>query len=128
VLAADVQQNSPTAGWRQQQRAWGEHPGRKEIVMSPIRHIRRIAGVLAGLAGALVALGATPAFATLAPGPGAPADTPVPPVQVHTVVAGGMPGWQITLIAIGAAVLAATVAVLLDRARTTHRDAITTVA
>jgi hypothetical protein len=96
--------------------------------MSPIRHIRRIAGVLAGLAAALVAFGATPALATLAPEPGGHADTPMPPVQVHTIVAGGMPGWQITLIAIGAALLAATVAVLLDRARTIHRNAITTVA
>ena len=51
--------------------------------------------------------------------------TPVPPVQVHTIVAGGMPGWQITLIAIGAALLAATVAVFLDRARAARRKAIT---
>jgi hypothetical protein len=44
------------------------------------------------------------------------------------VVAGGMPGWQITLIALGSALVAATAAVLLDRARTTHRStsAITT--
>ncbi len=45
-----------------------------------------------------------------------------PPVQVHTVVMGGMTGWQIALIAIGAALLAATVAVLLDRARTARRN------
>ena len=32
------------------------------------------------------------------------------------VAAGGMPGWQIALIAIGAALVAATVAVVLDRA------------
>jgi hypothetical protein len=36
-----------------------------------------------------------------------------------------MPGWQITLIAIGAALLAAAVAVFLDRARTTRRNAVT---
>jgi hypothetical protein len=42
-----------------------------------------------------------------------------PPISdVRTVVIGGMPGWQIALIAIGAALLAATAAVLLDRART----------
>jgi hypothetical protein len=40
---------------------------------------------------------------------------------MHTVVVGGMPGWQIALIAIGAALFAATAAVLLDRARTTRR-------
>ena len=102
--------------------------------MNPIRHIRRFAGVLAGLAGlaaVLVASGATPAFAMVVPPPGGPAGAAVPPAQasaVHTIVAGGMPGWQITLIAVGAALLAATVAVLLDRARATRRNAITTAA
>jgi hypothetical protein len=43
---------------------------------------------------------------------------------VHAIVAGGMPGWQIALIAIGAALLAATVAVLADRARAAHRKTI----
>ena len=75
--------------------------------MNPIRHIRRFAGVLAGLAGlaaVLVASGATPAFAMVVPPPGGPAGAAVPPAQasaVHTIVAGGMPGWQITLIAVG---------------------------
>ena len=45
-----------------------------------------------------------------------------PPIShVRTVVIGGMPGWQIALIAIGAALLAATVAVLADRARAARR-------
>jgi hypothetical protein len=100
--------------------------------MNPIRHIRRVAGVLAGLAAALAALGATPASAMVVPAPGGPAGAPVPPAQasaqVHTIIAGGMPGWQITLIAIGAALVAATVAVLLDRARATRRNAVTTAA
>jgi hypothetical protein len=47
---------------------------------------------------------------------------------VHVVVAGGMPGWQISLIAVGSALLAATFAVLLDRARATRRNAITAAA
>jgi hypothetical protein len=34
-----------------------------------------------------------------------------------------MPGWQITLIAVAAALTAATVAVFLDRARTSRRAA-----
>jgi hypothetical protein len=38
---------------------------------------------------------------------------------------GGMPGWQVILIAIGAALLGATAAVLLDRARATRRNAVT---
>ena len=39
-----------------------------------------------------------------------------------------MPGWQIALIAVGAALLAGTVAVLLDRARAAHRKTITAAA
>jgi len=96
--------------------------------MNGIRHIRRIAGVLAGLAGVLLAFGATPAFASVPhPGGGAGDPPPVFPAPTHTVtlVTGGMPGWQITLITIGAALLAATVAVLLDRARATRRTAVT---
>ena len=93
--------------------------------MNPIRHIRRSAAALVGLAAALlVALGATPAFARLEPDPGAgyvaPASVPAQ-VQVHTIVAGGMPGWQIALIAVGAALLAAALAVLADRALTARR-------
>ena len=96
--------------------------------MNPLKRIRRFAAVLPGLAGALVAFGATPAFAMHVPPPGSGVSTsPVgttAPVEVHTVVVGGMPGWQITLIAIVAALLAATVAVLLDRARGSRRKAI----
>jgi len=121
--------------------------------MNPVRHIRRLAGVLAGLAAAMLAFAAT-APAALASGPGPlPLPPPIrekhpslppghvggpvlgsnragyPPIShVHTVVTGGMPGWQITLIAIGAALLAATVAVLLDRARAARRKAITAAA
>jgi hypothetical protein len=53
-------------------------------------------------------------------GPGAPATI--------TVVAGGMPGWQITLIAVGAALFTAAVAVTLDRTRAARRYATTTTA
>jgi hypothetical protein len=99
---------------------------RREIVMNPIHHIRRIAGVLAGLAAVLVAFTAAPAFAAYVPASGGgPAVVPQHLAPIHTVAAGGMPGWQITLIAAGAALLAATVAVLLDRARATRRNAIT---
>ena len=42
-----------------------------------------------------------------------------PPVQ--TVIVGGMPGWQIALIAVAAAIVAAAIVVLLDRARATRR-------
>ena len=99
--------------------------------MNPLKHIRRFAAVLAGLAGALVAFGATPAFAMHEPPPGSgsgittsPVGTTTPPVEVHTVVVGGMPGWQIALIAVVAALFAATAAVLADRSRSARRKAI----
>ena len=110
--------------------------------MNGIRHMRRLAGVLAGLAGVLMASAATvpAAFAGMNPIPWGPGGyigdpyigtmgtgpvAPVPATTVHVINTGGMPGWQITLIAIGAALLAATVAVLLDRARATRRNAVT---
>jgi hypothetical protein len=75
---------------------------------------RRLAAVLVGLAGTLLA--------SMAIGPAAwaeiPADGGSAPIQPPAVAAaGGMPGWQITLIALGAALVAAIAAVLLDRAR-----------
>ena len=98
--------------------------------MNPIRHIRRSVTVLAGLAATLlVALGATPAFARLEPDQGAGYVAPASvPAQVRTIVAGGMPGWQIALIAVGAALLAAALAVVADRALTARRRAATAVA
>jgi len=103
--------------------------------MNPLKHIRRFATALAGLAGALVAFGATPAFAMHEPPPGSgsgvttsPVGATTTPVEVHTVVVGGMPGWQIALIAVVAALLAGTIAVLADRARTARRKAITAAA
>jgi hypothetical protein len=97
--------------------------------MYPIRRIRRIAAVLAGIltAGAcalLAVAAASPAMAATMPVPhyGPPAGgTPAPPVVTRTVMVGGMPGWQIALIAVGAALLAAVLAVLADRTRAAHR-------
>jgi hypothetical protein len=102
-----------------------------------MNHIRRITAALVTLAGALAAVtaAAPAALAVRVPprGGAGPASglartvpwpkTPVPPGQspVHTVVAGGMPGWQIALIAVAAAVVAAAAAVLLDRARAARR-------
>ncbi len=91
--------------------------------MNPIRRICRSAALAAGLAVTLLTSGAlSPAAnALIVPAPGGPAGPANTPAQVQTIAAGGMPGWQITLIAVGAAILAATVAVLLDRARTARR-------
>ena len=88
--------------------------------MNIIARIRRFAVVLAGMAAALLVL-ATPAFAVNYPlpangGQGTSTYTPPPPV-VHTVIVGGMPGWQIALIAAAAALAAATAALLVARAR-----------
>jgi hypothetical protein len=46
-----------------------------------------------------------------------------PPAATVPVVAGGMAGWQITLIALGAALVAATAAVILDRTLAARRPA-----
>ena len=83
--------------------------------------IRRLASTLAALATALLAAtaAAPAAFALPVPPVGGGDGTVAPPPTGQ--VAGGMPGWQIALIAIGAAVVAAAVAVLLDRARATRR-------
>jgi hypothetical protein len=86
--------------------------------------IHRIISALAGLAGAALAFAATgpAAFAQLQPPPdGTSAVTSVPPPPTQVVTAGGMAGWQIALIAVGAALLAAAAAVLLDRALSARR-------
>ena len=106
--------------------------------MTGIRRIRHLASVLAGLAGILLASAAAvpAAFAGTNPIPDPPGYTgdpyigtaPVVPLRaatVRVVTTGGMPGWQITLIALGAALLAAMVAVLLARARAARRNAVT---
>jgi len=86
-----------------------------------MNRISRTRRTLAVLAGALLAsAGAAPAaFAMPLPPPGGSPGSSAPPVQLIT--AGGMPGWQIALIALGAALFAAVAAVLLDRARAARR-------
>ena len=96
----------------------------QEIDMNRIHRIRRILGVLAGLAGTLLAYAATGPAALAQQVPPAGGGTGLPPA-VRYVTAGGMAGWQITVIALGAALLAATAAVLLDRARAARRGAVT---
>ena len=73
-----------------------------------------------------------PATGVPEPYPGANLPPAQVPPAIHTVtrtvLVGGMPGWQIALIAVGAALLAATVAVLTDRARAARRPALPTAA
>ena len=88
--------------------------------MKLIKYWRRIAIVLTGLgAGLGVLAGAASAGTAMLPPP--ESDAGAAP-SVHTVVVGGTPGWQIALIAVGAALAAAVVAVLLDRARPGRRQ------
>jgi len=97
--------------------------------------IRRLTAALAGLASALLAFAAA-APAALASGqpppplpPGyihQPVHQPSGPVPAHTVIIGGMPGWQIALIATGAALAAAAVAILVERAWTARKAHATT--
>jgi hypothetical protein len=95
--------------------------------MNIIRHILRPAGFLGRaativLGGMLALTTASPAaFAMNEPMPGG-GGTPagnVPPV-------GGTPGWQIALLAVGAAIVAAFIAILLDRARSARRQQLST--
>ena len=115
-----------------------------------MNRIQRCLAALAGLGGALLALTAVApaAFAhLLTPGLASPSPRPLPsnwyryhphlppghihqpvhlppaPVSVQTIISGGMPSWQITLIAAGAALLGAVLAVLVSRAWAARRAA-----
>jgi hypothetical protein len=97
-------------------------PRRQTRPSTPARQaaasLRRLAAALAAAACALLASAAAiPAAWAMIPYTGG---TPAAPT-VQVVTEGGMPGWQITLIALGAALVAATTAVLLDRARAARR-------
>ncbi len=115
--------------------------------MNPIRTVRRLACILAGLTAAALAFAAAApaalAWVPLPPGGPAGPPRPLPPIHttmgsvvsrltgpvgvprplpgIHPVTAGGMPGWQIALIAAAAALFTAVVAVLLDRALAARR-------
>ena len=85
----------------------------------------RLAAVLAAITGGLLvtAVGVPAAFARPVPPPGGSyGPTPAGPVPAatitHVITTAGMAGWQITLIALAAALVAATTAVFADRART----------
>jgi len=79
-----------------------------------LNRARSLGGLLAGLGVLVTALVATGSAALAMPVPGTDGDADVVQPPVVTVV-GGMPGWEITLIAVGAALVAAMLAVLADR-------------
>jgi len=115
----------------------------QEVVINSFHTIGRLGIILAGLTGALAAFsaGAVPAALARAAAPprGDPSGypelaSPRPeppgwnkhpplPAPAHTMVTGGMPGWQIALIAAGAALLVAALAVIVYRARAARRRA-----
>jgi hypothetical protein len=112
------------------------HPHRQPVqapaaARNAAGRLRRIAGVLAAATCGLLASAAIvpAAFAMVVPGGGnGGTGTAQPNYQIVRVIAGGMAGWQITLIALGAALLTAAVALFLDRIRAARRAATATIA
>jgi hypothetical protein len=108
----------------------GPHP--RPAARKPAARLHRItAATAAVICGVLAPLAIIPAASatTLVPHPdpgGFGGITPLAPVRaasVRVVTAGGMAGWQIAVIALGAALAAAAAAVLLDRALAARRAA-----
>jgi hypothetical protein len=108
-----------------------------------MNHIHRILAAAATLAGALLALTtASAAYASLPPHGGGPVGAPAtfgqpypPPGQLSKYepvahhfngVSGAMTGWQVALIAVGAAIVGAAMAVLIDHARMARKMDATT--
>ena len=96
--------------------------------MSTIKSLSQLGAVLASLAVIAVSFASSALASTsVVPVPGSggggagPDGTPAPVTVVHTVVVGGMPGWQIALIAVVAALFTAIAAVLVERSRTARR-------
>ena len=95
----------------------GPHP------RTPVRNagarLSRAAATLAAVACGLLASAAAIPAAFASPIPvgdtGTTATTPVPATTVRVITAGGMPGWQIAVIAVGAALVAAAATLLLNR-------------
>ena len=106
--------------------------------MNRLHTIRRLVMILTGLTGALLAFGtgaAPVALASVLGGdphgrPGLASRRPEPlglnqhpplPTHAHALATGGVTGWQIALIAAGAALLGAALAVAVYRMRSARR-------
>jgi len=85
-----------------------------------MKHHRRILAAVITLVGAVLALATAPAaFAHPLPPPDC--CTSGTATSVTYISGGGMPGWQITLIAVGAALAGAAIALLLGHARAARK-------
>jgi hypothetical protein len=116
------------AGQHQHRQHGGLAPTTGDVTAAPApaRRLRRLAAAAAVVIGGLLALATiiipAASASTIVPNPGSfPGTTGlVPAIQI---VSTGMAGWQVALIAVGAAVVAAVSAVVLDRARAGRRAA-----
>jgi hypothetical protein len=91
--------------------------------MNRPRPYRRPAALLLTLAATLAGFGSSTAAALAQPWPQhGPAPTVHHVDHVHKVVTGGTPTWQTSLIALTVALVAATAAVMADRARSRRRQ------
>jgi hypothetical protein len=108
----------------------GSHP--RVAARKPAARLRRIvvavAAVICGVLASLAIIPAASAATILIPlpdpgGTAGPAGLTPVPATVRIVTVGGMAGWQIALIALGAAVVAAAAAVVLDRVLAARRTA-----
>lgn len=90
-----------------------------------MNHLRRILAAVITLTGTMLVLATAPA-ALAEPLPPPDCCTTGAATGVTVVTGGGMPGWQTTLIAAGAALAGAALAVLLDRARAARKTHATT--
>jgi hypothetical protein len=94
--------------------------------MSHLGRIPHLARFLAALAVALLGLAVSvpAAFAMRVPAPGGSSGfspTGPRPTLTHAVISSAMPGWQVTVIVAVVAVLAATIAIVVERARAARR-------
>jgi len=93
--------------------------------MRTITCLSKLGVVMASLAVVAVgfASGASASTAMIPVGSSGGGSVPdgAPVTEIHTVVVGGMPGWQIALIAVVAALVTAFAAVLVERTRRARR-------
>jgi hypothetical protein len=111
----------------------GHTTSQKEIVMSHLYRYRHVVRALAALACTLLALAASaPAAFAMRTGLEGSGQSPLPLsngknptytlTHAHTVVTGGIPGWQLAVIVIGAALLTMSIALIGHRVKAAHRD------